>query len=103
MQPTEITLLPVLSVLDTVDVSSLSDRGGEMAVREMYELIATEGLRRKKLGRKNGRQLLGYLKTKPLARLSPGDILARLVFQDSVTVFFKKIGASEFVEITRVS
>ena len=74
-----------------------------MAVREMYQLIATEGARRKNLGKKSGSQLYGYLKTKPLARLSPGDILARLLFKDSVTVFFKKIGAREFVEITRLS
>jgi len=37
---------------------------------------------------------------------SPGavaDILARLLFRNSVTVFFKKVGAREFLEITRVS
>jgi hypothetical protein len=74
-----------------------------MAVREIYELIATEGVRQINLGRKNGRQLYRYLRTKPLARLSPGDVLARLVLQESVTVFFKKIGAREFVVITRVA
>jgi hypothetical protein len=73
-----------------------------MAAREMYELIATHGERRKELGRKNLRQLYGYLKTQPLARLAPGDILARLLFRDSVRVFFKKVGAREFLEITRV-
>jgi hypothetical protein len=73
-----------------------------MAVRETYELIATEGEQRKNLGRKTGRQLYGYLRTKPLARLSPGNILARLLFQDSVTVFFKKLGAREFLVINRV-
>ncbi len=74
-----------------------------MAVREMYELIVTEGLQRKNLGRKNVKQLYGYLTTKPLPRLSPGDVLARLLFQDSVTVFFKKFGAKEFVVINRVA
>jgi hypothetical protein len=72
-----------------------------MAAREMYELIVTEGFRRKNLSRKNGRQL--YLRTQPLARPSPGDILARLRFQDSITVFFKRLGTREFVVINRVA
>jgi hypothetical protein len=74
-----------------------------MAVREMYELIVTEGYNGKTSGGKNGRQLHGYLRTKSLARLSPGDTLARSVFRDSMTVFFKKVGATEFVGITRVA
>jgi hypothetical protein len=74
-----------------------------MAVREMYELIETHGERRKELGRKNLKQLYTYLRTQPLARLAPGDILARLLFRNSVTVFFKRVGAREFLEITRVS
>lgn len=73
------------------------------SAEQMYKVVMTRGLRSKDLGQKSETELYGYLSTRPLARFAPGDVLARLELQDSMTVFFEELGRPERLEITRLS
>jgi hypothetical protein len=55
-----------------------------MDVAEMYKVVVTKGERRKYLGEKSETELYGYLSARPLTHFAPGDVLARLVLQDSM-------------------
>jgi hypothetical protein len=72
------------------------------AAEERFKVFVTKGSQRKDLGEKSETELYSYLNTRPLGCLAAGDVLARLVLRQSMTVSFKGAGKVERVEITRV-
>jgi hypothetical protein len=73
------------------------------AAEERYKVVVTKGTRRKDLGEKSETELYTYLHTRPLGSSAAGDVLARLVLRESMTVSFKRSGITEQVEITRLA
>jgi hypothetical protein len=73
------------------------------AAEERYKVVVTKGSRRKDLGEKSETELYTYLHTRPLGSSAAGDVLARLVLRESMTVSFKRSGIIEQVEITRLA
>ena len=73
------------------------------AAEERYKVVVTKGTRRKDLGEKSETELYTYLNTRPMGSSAAGDILARLVLRESMTVSFKGPGIIEQVEITRLA
>lgn len=72
------------------------------AAEERYKVFVTKGTQRKDLGEKSETELYTYLNTRPLGCSAAGDVLARLVLRESMTVSLRRAGITEQVEISRV-